>query len=659
VPRTPVSPDQHFVDATERFQRWVLFAVVPLATLLFWTRTPDAAGLLKATVLWLAAIVAGGIGLLRLVRTGRASVRTGPVPLALAALALALVLSWFVSDWRTLSFIGEYTRYSGLASYLAGIVLALTAARVLGPREAGTIARIVVGTLAVVLLYGVLQLLDVEPIDWKAQGFGQVFSTLGNSNFFAGFIGVATPFAAWLGVSEGVRSWPGRIAWLLVVVAIVCAAGSQSFQGPAAVAAGLLVFALVVVADRREVARSTWAAWPAGRRRGAVVAAVIALAALVAVAVVTVPNGVSTGLVERRSFWRAALEMFGDAPILGQGLDTYGQLFLQFRPRAHGAEYAFNHAEAAHSVPLHLLAGGGVVLLAAWLALVVATGFVLVRGLRTQAGERRLLLGAVGAAWVAYLVQAAVSLDVPTLLLLHFLVTGMIVALAEPGSRARTFSGAPKAAAQAVGVAGLVALVIGLWFSFRPLRADLAAGAAVRASNAGDNVAAMADAERATDLAPWQGRHWVIRAQVLERAQEVFASADAAVEATEREPGSAQYALLAGRLLERYRSREQAAPFFEEAAERDPNNAIVLAELATFVVEDDPERALELAERARAISDISNEPLLAIGAAHRAAGDLEEAREAYALVREREPGNVEAANALTEIDAELAQPSER
>ena len=49
-------------------------------------------------------------------------------------------------------------------------------------------------------------------------------------------------------------------------------------------------------------------------------------------------------------------------------------------------------------------------------------------GLRRTRGEQSLLLAALGGAWIAYHVQSGVSINVPPLLVLHWVVAGMVVA---------------------------------------------------------------------------------------------------------------------------------------------------------------------------------------------------------------------------------------
>jgi O-antigen ligase len=86
--------------------------------------------------------------------------------------------------------------------------------------------------------------------------------------------------------------------------------------------------------------------------------------------------------------------MWREDPVLGVRLDTFGPFWHTQRSaesvQALGAE---RFPDAADSVPLQLLATGGLVLALAYLAFVVLAAAGLVGGLRRLRGEERLLLG--------------------------------------------------------------------------------------------------------------------------------------------------------------------------------------------------------------------------------------------------------------------------
>ena len=66
-----------------------------------------------------------------------------------------------------------------------------------------------ISTHAIVVLYALLQAFDLDPIDWgiETQQVGiQVFSTLGNANFSAGYVGITIPLVIWAAFGSGIKN---------------------------------------------------------------------------------------------------------------------------------------------------------------------------------------------------------------------------------------------------------------------------------------------------------------------------------------------------------------------------------------------------------------------------------------------------------------------
>jgi O-antigen ligase len=652
-------------DPTLRIQRLVVLGIVVLTALVFWTGATDSFGLPKATVLWLGTLALIALSVWRAGATRRLRVPTGAFAVALVAVAVTATLTTLLSDTLALSVVGEFTRYTGLATYLSYVVVALHVLRVFDVDEAALALRVVTGTALVVGVYGLLQVLDADPYHWVDKGFSSTVGTLGNSNLLAGWLAIAIPASVW-GALTRTHGTPWRLASAFAaVLGLVVASESDSFQGPAAaLPATLLVVAVWATTEDARALRARVGGLSRPLRIGA--AAVVALAVLGALPLVVseARDGIDSGMVERGDFWRAGLEMFTENPIVGTGFDTYGQHFLAARSIEQVTRATATQAESAHNVPLNLLAGGGLLVGLAWLALLAATAWSLVRGLRRLAGEERLLLGGLGAAWVAYVLQSLVSFDVPAIGVLHVVLAGSIVAIGTPvawrdvalGSSApvrgrRSRRPSPLVALQ---VAGVVVTLVVAWFALRPLRADLAAGDAGAKVRAGDLDAAAASLDSATDLAPWQGRYHLLLAQVNERRSEVFQSIGDAEEAARREPGSSRYALLAANLNARYRTPEDAVPWYDAALERDPRNPDVLGEVAAALAPIDPERALRLAEQATETVPTSYIAWYGLGVVLEESGDEDGARAAYERSLEIAGNYLPASDALQRLDGEAA-----
>ncbi len=643
------------IERLERSLVLGLLAVVPVA---FWRPIPDAFGLPKASLVIVVATVLGGLVLARVVWERELRIPVTPLTWALGAFLAVAGLATVTSPYPMLSVVGEYSRYTGLASYAA---YALVATVILTTCTLSDVRRLVwsvVGALAVVSAYGLVQVLHLDPYEWP-QSREILFSTLGNANFLAGFLAVGAPLAAYGVVTDRPIDRRLRVGFgLLTLLAAALAYQTHSFQGPMAVAAGLgfVVVALAVVRrdawlqplERRGVSRRVATTVSAG--------AVLAGSAVVVAAGIL---GLGQGLIERSAFWRAALRMFGSRPVLGVGMDLYSQFFLRDRPAGHAIDFGFSRAEAAHDLPLNMLAGGGLLLAAAYLAVVVVVAVALVQGLRRTDGDRRALLIALGGAWVAYQVQSLVSIDVPALALLHFVLAASIIVVAvDPPLYVARLRGRPGIATPTtwmVGAAIGAVVVAGLVVGTRPFRAEVAAAAASRAKSP---EAADADLRRAIELAPWQGRYRNYRTQLHERFGDHAVALESAREALRREPGSSQFALVLAHLEGAYGQPAAAIRAYRHAVRIDPHNPEVLLEAAVAETKPagDLDRALRLAEHAAASRPGDPRFDVVVADVHLARGDVDGAVRLYDAILARNPGYPQAVTGMARVKAQASSP---
>jgi O-antigen ligase len=592
-------------------QRFVLGATVVLAGVAIWRPMPDPFMLPKITAILLGSVVLLTIAAARAVRLGRVALPWGaPVWLALA-LAAGLVLATVTSDNVLLSLVGQHRRYSGLASYLSYLVVFLVAVRLYAGREPRGLMKAVLLSLGVVSVYGLLQVAGLDPYTWASKGLPQRFSTMGNINFAAGYTAMAVPVAAAVallpGWSQGWRLTGGAL--LLAGIAYIALNGSS--QGPVAAAAGLGLVAAAWLLSRTQGRPAP----PTGRRR--IVWAACGVLALAAVAAVVVRFGPAAldGFSERQYFWRAALGIFADNPVLGTGMESFRDNFTRYRAPEHAVFKGFDGADSPHDLPLSMLVSGGLPLMLLYLAFVGYVGWVLVRGLLVAPPGRLVGLAAFGGMWLAYQVQSLVSVDVPGVTFLHFLSAALILAAARPPSTVsfRLFSLAPAArgaflprgtkTARRAAITALAAVVLlgtaSAWVVTRPMRADLAAGQGVRAADAQAKVTAF---DRAVALAPWEGEYRIGQGKARLDAGQQDEAYESVLAAAELRRGSSRLALGAADFARRAGDAPTASFWVEQALERDPSNPLLLEEVAALVAADgDTARAERLRQQAEGL----------------------------------------------------------
>lgn len=553
-------------------QRGVLIGLLPLLAIAFWSGTTDPVNLPKATLAAVAALVAVTVGLVRVAALRRLTVPLTPALWAALALGAGLLVATLTSDVPGASWAGTLGRSDGLLLYGACLALFLVGLRVLDAATARWLVLALLAGGAFAASYGLLQRLRLDLIRWADVGISPVIGTFGNPDFESAYLGIVVPAAVWGALtgswSRGWRAASGALAALCLLVALL----SSSVQGLLAGGAGTVVLAVAVLLNR------------GGRPARLGLAAIGAAAALVGLTVgAGVLAGVGPGsrvlsagsLTARKWYWEAALQMWRQHPLTGVGLDRYGAYYRSARPAAAAA--VSNYSDAAHSVPLHLLATGGLAVAVPYLVVVALVGWALVTGLRRLDGEARLLLGALGGAWVAYQVQSLVSIDQPGLAATHWLLAAAVVAVgAAPRMYERLLPGAVvpvgrkgRAAAAAplppawtpvtlvvCAVVGAFALT-GLWLTLKPLRADAAARAAAVAVVRGEGNTAYDRLQTATRLAPYQQAYWLQRGKFLEQVKQTALAAQSYAEGARRDP-RAYDVLLAGALLAKTQ-KDQAA----------------------------------------------------------------------------------------------------
>ena len=553
----------------------------------------DAFNTPKVMVGALAALTLLGIGLVARLRQHRVlPPRTRAVEAATAFAVVAALATLFAATPGRALF-GGSGAHAGLLLYLSCFVLFCAGSALYRDRPASDLVTVLLAAAVPVVGYGIVQSAGLEPLGWRSSAGGPpVFSTMGNANFFSAWCGIVAVLAAWGGLTtQWSAGWRIASATLLVG-ALAVAWASASIQGPIAAVVGLTVFGAARLSDRgRHTQRM---------RRRTVLLRGLPVVALIAGGLVVATRGDAIGsFAGRAGKWQAALAMGRDRPFTGFGLDLFVDWYHSYRPVFDAVERGLSHtADAAHSVPLQLLAGGGVPLLLAYGVFVASVGVMALRAIRRSSGERRLLVGALTGAWVAYQMQSAVSIDVPALAVLHWVLAGLLVAAATPTTRSTDEHMHPRwtpAPALALAVlAGLVTLAVAL-----PVRAEVSARRAIRFGIQGEH----ASAERALGIAlrlnPWEPRYAVVLArQRLQRGDERQA-VEAFALAESRSPHSMVIALEAARAADGAGDETEALRLYDKAVALDPNAPQLHVEAARFHLRSgDVGAAVPLLERA-------------------------------------------------------------
>lgn len=542
----------------------------------------------KAIALVVGAVLAAALALAVDLDRGRIVVPTGVLPAVAAAHATVLLVAAAASDAPTLSLIGSQGRFVGALTHVAAVALFLVVLRDPDPDRIRGAAVVVAGAIGVVAAIAALQWtgLDLtgtadairataEAVAGDPDVVGRVTaSLLGNPNQVGAVLAIGLPLVVALGVlARGWIRWTWAAVGLLLLVGI---AAADAVQGPVAGAAGLAVLAVTAARARHD------------RWRTLVPTATAVLGTVAAGLVVAgmLGQGPGAGLADQEStrlravYWGVAVEMAVDQPVLGVGPDRYQEWFRAHRDADDAArEPLAKQPDAAHDVVLHLFATGGVGAGLTFVAVMVLGSALVVRRWRAPPGSSPWLFGAIAGAWVAYHVQALVSLDTAPLLALHWWLLGALV-VSSGTARLRTVA-RPSGPMPRLAVTGLTAVTVAtLVLASRPVRADLVAGRAGEATNA---AAAAADLHTAAALATWEPEY-AFRLAIVESSRSLDAAYAALEQAHARDPRRIDVLVSLARTARDLGRSADARDWYRRALVVEPHHPDLIAEAAELGV---------------------------------------------------------------------------
>ena len=274
-----------------------------------------------------------------------------PLFLLSALFIASLVFSLFANSAPAYQqFWGVWGRSTGLLTYFAFIVLMLSAAMISSTASLSLI-RISFDKLGYfITLYTLLQLMDLDPINWSQK---LMVATLGNINFMSSFLGL-TSISYLSRILLERLSLSSRLFYLAILLLNLYLIGiSQSIQGIGVFLAGL-VFLLTYKFRQKFSFLSTLAVFFASLVSGLVV--LLGTAGFGPLSMLRQET-----VIFRIDYWTAAINMLTANPLKGIGIDSYGDFYREYRTLEAvvrtGPQRVTN---TAHNIFLDVFSGAGV-----------------------------------------------------------------------------------------------------------------------------------------------------------------------------------------------------------------------------------------------------------------------------------------------------------
>ena len=556
----------------------VVTAAVVLAPIVVSTSTSGTMQLKAALVVSLALI---GIALTVVLAVVRQQL-TWPwgFPAAAGAVFLAaLILAALTAPVTILAILGAPLRLSGLATYAASLALFFIVLMHFSRKDAERTALWMLVPVAVTVIVGALQVLPVSVafIGPNAPMRG----LLGNTNFASALLGMSVPLSVWAALAAKPSRAFRPLALALAVGAFMLAFLSGSIQGPIVAAVGLLPLIVAYGLNRGGRIRTTAFATAAGGIAAGIVGAYGLLTTRGPLG--WLASYASVG--PRMWYWEAALNMASEHPMRGVGLGMYGHMYTQYRSVESVRDLPVGVvADDAHSIPLHLLAEGGLPLVGVYALFAAAVLVTCLIGLRRLDGGDRLMLGGIAGATLAYFTQGLISIEVAGLMPVGFVLAGLAVVAAATdeksyrrargvGSSSDKHARNQKEARQRTVVASVLVLSVLaplLFTVWIPYRADVHAETARRLEAAGEVDAALREAQTAVHLFPVEARNYLPLVTALGETGNTEAGLNVLEEARTRDPFNRTVVGGLARATSALYGMDEAQRYWDQLIELDP-----------------------------------------------------------------------------------------
>ncbi len=383
-------------------------------------------------------------------------------------------------------FWGVFGRNNGYLGYLCLVIILLATAVIQEKTFYHKLVDVLVLTAVPMTIYAMFQIAGRDPISWSVMA---PFATLGNVNFSSAFFGLASICATVLAFAPKQNLYVRVLLIAMVGIDLFIILETGSIQGFMIYIAGMGFVGFFFVRAYKPL------------RVLQVPYLLLGLLGFVLTAFALNNVGplarfvFGDTILYRFDYWYAGWAMTIKNPVFGVGLDSYGDWYREVRGEI--ATLRTNPdriTNTAHNIYLDISASGGFPLIAAYLVLL---GYALLAAWRLMRRNRAFnpYFVAMFSAWVAYLIQAAISINQIGVGIWGWLFTGALIGY-EMATREvslgrterKTKMDSPQLPAS-VALLGIAGLGVGFLLAFIPFNADAKFKDALQTGNAVDQLA--------------------------------------------------------------------------------------------------------------------------------------------------------------------------
>jgi len=340
------------------------------------------------------------------------------IQLATVFIIWTLISFLFSKSHPLESLFGVTGRQTGVLTYLAFIVLMISAVVSGGTKFSNSLLIVLLISGYINAGYGLIQSTGVDPFDW-INPYSPVFGLFGNPNFHASFMGITATASFAIMVQKNTSTKIRVTNLLFILLAFFNIYESKSQQGFLVAATG---FSLVLFLWLRQSGYTTFKKiylpfWIAG-----IAGVALDILQKAPWSSILYKESVSSRGDSSRAGWKMSL----DNPVFGVGLDGYRDQYRFYRDQIAINRDPTAIVDSAHNVFLDISSGAGFPLLIIYLLLISYTLFSAVKVIRRINHFDPLFAGILGC-WLAYLAQTLISINQIALAVWGWVLMGAII----------------------------------------------------------------------------------------------------------------------------------------------------------------------------------------------------------------------------------------
>jgi O-antigen ligase len=413
-----------------------------------------------------------------IVSTWTESVIRLPPPVWIAAgffllwMTSALVLSGAPLNQQ---FWGVFGRNNGYLGYFSLIILLIAVALIQKSTFYCKLIDALVLTAVPMTAYAIIQLAGKDPISWSVMA---PFATLGNINFSSAFFGLASLAATVLALAPKQNVLKRLSLSFLTIADLYIILETGSIQGFMIYLAGMGIVGFFLIRSFRPTRILQIPYLTVG-----VISFALTCLALNNVGPLARFVFGET-ILFRFDYWYAGWAMTSENPFFGVGLDSYGDWYRELRGEIATLRTSPDRiTNTAHNIYLDISASGGIPLLLSYLVLLGCAFRAAWKVIQRDKSFNPYFV-ALFATWVAYLIQAAISINQIGVGIWGWLFTGGLIGyeIATRGNYPSSSKGQSQSKEKnhidtvqlpaRVALLGIIGFVLGFVLSFIPFNAD-------------------------------------------------------------------------------------------------------------------------------------------------------------------------------------------